>query len=339
MTRAEIKSTRLLQIEVLLLDHPEGLTQAQIASRLGVHRSTILRNLADIQAPVSEANGRYFIDREAYLVNLRLTLHEALSVHLAGRLMATRMDRANPHAAAALRKLGLALEALAPQISRFIRGSADLFDNDTKRQDPHYLQVLEQLTLAWARQHKARLWYRSVETGPVKEYVFCPYFIEVNAVGQSTYVIGEIEPANQIRTFKIERIERIELLGEAYSIPGRFDPDELFSQAWGIWYTDQEPVEVVLQFSPRVARRVRETRWHRSEQVVEQGDGSLLWRAQIAEPQEMMPWIRGWGADVEVIGPDRLREGMIKEVESLTVIYRTDDGHQALPDALDGAIT
>ena len=82
---------------------------AQIASRLGVHRSTILRNLADIQAPVSEAHGRYFIDREAYLVNLRLTLHEALSVHLAGRLMATCMDRANPHAAAAaLRKPGLA---------------------------------------------------------------------------------------------------------------------------------------------------------------------------------------------------------------------------------------
>lgn len=52
MKRAESKSIRLNQIEVLLMDHPEGLTQAEIARRLGVNRSTILRNLADITAPV-----------------------------------------------------------------------------------------------------------------------------------------------------------------------------------------------------------------------------------------------------------------------------------------------
>jgi CRISPR-associated endonuclease/helicase Cas3 len=54
-------------------------------------------------------------------------------------------------------------------------------------------------------------------------------------------------------------------------------------------------VGVVLKFHPRVAHRVRETRWHRSEQVEEQPDGSLLWRARVAEVQEMLPWIRGWG--------------------------------------------
>jgi len=332
MKRAETKSNRLLQIEALLLAHPEGLTQAQIANRLGVHRSTVLRNLADIQAPIFESNGRYFIDREAYLVNLRLTLHEAFSMHLAGRLMATRIDRENPHAAAALRKLGLALEILAPQISRFIRGSADLFDNNTKRQDPHYLQVLEQLTLAWAEQRKVRLWYRGAENGPVKTYLFCPYFIEISAVGQTIYAIGRIEPANESRTFRIERIERLELLGEVYSIPDGFDPDELFSSAWGIWFTNQEPVDVVLQFSQRVARRVGETRWHRSEQVVEQADGSLLWHAQIAEPQEMMPWIRGWGADVMVIAPQKLRETMRQEAERLYMLYQAGgDGQPPLP--------
>jgi CRISPR-associated endonuclease/helicase Cas3 len=48
-------------------------------------------------------------------------------------------------------------------------------------------------------------------------------------------------------------------------------------------------VEVVLRFSPHVARRVQETRWHRSERTEPQPDGSLVWRAQIAEPKEMLP--------------------------------------------------
>lgn len=319
--RAENKSMRLSQIEVLLIDHPEGLSQAEIARRLGVHRSTILRNLADINAPVYEDHGRIFIDREAYLVNLRLNLHEALSIHLAGRFMSNCMDRCNPHVASALRKLGVSLERLAPSISDFIRNSANTFDDGSKRQDPHYLQVLEKITLAWAEKRKVKLWYRSADQGNVKEYLFCPYFIEVSAVGQAIYSIGHIEPLDQMRTFKIDRVERIELLRDIYTVPGDFDPDQLFNQAWGIWFTEREPVEVQLRFSQRVARRVQETRWHSTEQVIEQDDGSLLWSASIAETQEMLPWIRGWGADVEVLQPADLRDALIRETGLLARMY------------------
>ena len=321
MSRIENKIMRLSQIEALLMDNPEGLTQADLAQCLGVHRSTILRNLADIQAPVYEDHGRLFLDREAYLVNLRLTLHEALSIHLAGRFMSTCMDRRNPHVASALRKLGISLEKLAPLISHFVRNSANTFDDDSKRQDPHYLQVLEKITLAWAEKRQVQLWYRGAERKQVKEYTFCPYFVEVSAVGQAVYAIGIIQPQNQTRTFKIERVERIELLKERYTIPADFNPNAMLAQAWGIWFTDEEPLEIKLRFSARVAARVKETRWHPTEQVTEQPDGSLLWSASIAEPREMLPWVRGWGADVEVLEPEELREKMKEEIEKLIIIY------------------
>ncbi|MHB8194442.1 MAG: WYL domain-containing protein, partial [Bellilinea sp.] len=93
------------------------------------------------------------------------------------------------------------------------------------------------------------------------------------------------------------------------------------SNAWGIWFTDEKPIEVVLKFGRRVAQRVGETRWHRTEQVTELEDGGLLWRALIAEPQEMMPWIRGWGADVEVLEPEGLREVIKAEVIRLHHVY------------------
>jgi predicted DNA-binding transcriptional regulator YafY len=140
-------------------------------------------------------------------------------------------------------------------------------------------------------------------------------------VGQAVHVIGFREPPAGLRTLKIERIERIELTAEKYQIPDDFHPEELLKYAWGIWYTEEEPYEVVLKFSPRVVRRVGETRWHRTEQVTPQEDGSLLWQAWIAEPLEMLPWIRGWGADCEVVAPQKLRNELAMEAEKLKRVY------------------
>ena len=324
MKRAENKATRLLQIEALLLGHPEGLTQAEIARRLGVHRSTILRSLPDLTerfAVYEDEDGRLKIDREAYLVRVSFSLHEALALHLGARLMATWMDRQNPHAAAALRKLGLSLERLAPLLSRHVLQSADVMDEAAQRHDPNYLNVLETLTRAWSAQRKVKVWHRQGRRSRVFEYLFSPYFIEPYAAGQATHVMGFREPPGKLRTFKIERIERIEMLDEAYALPADFDPGELLSEAWGIWYTESEPVEVVLRFHPRVVSRVQETRWHRSEEVEMQPDGYLLWRAKIAEPREMFPWIRGWGADCEVLEPLALRETLMGEVKLLAENY------------------
>ena len=325
MNPSEKKATRLLQLEALLLAHPEGLTQSEIARKLNVNRSTINRYFPDLPKHIywdEMDGGRWKIDRGGLLVNVRLNLHEALSVHLAARLLATRMDRQNPHAAAALRKLGISLEKLAPRISTHLLQSADVMDDMAQRHDPLYLQVLEKLTLAWAEARKVQIWHRYEATGTIHNYVFSPYFIEPYAVGQSTHVIGFREPPGKIRTFKIERIERIELLPERYEIPTDFDPRSILSDAWGIWYTESEPEEVVLRFSREVAHRVRETRWHRSEQVEEQPDGRLIWRARVAASQEMLPWIRGWGSDVEVLEPEKLRSVLKREAQSLAELYK-----------------
>ena len=91
MSHAKTKANRLLQIEALLLEHPEGLTQADIARRLLVHRSTVGRYLPDLPGHIyiDDLDGnRWKIDRSAYLVNVVFNLHEALAGHLAARLMA-----------------------------------------------------------------------------------------------------------------------------------------------------------------------------------------------------------------------------------------------------------
>ncbi len=326
MERAPNKAERLLQLEQLLLAFPEGLYKAEIARRLGVHRATAGRYIDELslRIPIWQDGNLLGINRDDYLTHVRLTIHESMALHLAARLMATRTDKHNPHAASAMRKLGHALHRLAPLVSQHLLASAEVMDGQAQRHDPVYLKVLETLTRAWSDGRVAHLWHRMAD-GRVFDYDFAPYFIEPYAVGQTTHVIGWRDPPGALRTFKLERIQRIELTDREYTIPEDFDPREKLADAWGIWYTEAEPVEVVLRFHPRVAHRVRETQWHRSEQVEEQPDGSLLWRARVAEPQEMVPWIRGWGADVEVVAPEALREMLTSEAQRLALLYGTGE--------------
>ncbi len=326
MSRSPGRADRLQKIEQLLLAHPEGLTRAEIARRLGVNRSTIGRDIDLLSQPghlplYEEADKRLKLNRDAYLTRVRFTMHESLAIHLAARLMATRMDKRNPHAASALRKLGHSLEKLAPPISRHILAAADVMDEPgLLRDDRVYLKVLEMLTRAWSEGRMVRLLHE-MEDGRTFEYEFAPYFIEPYAIGRTTHVIGWRNPPRKVRTFKIERIRWVELLPTRYTIPESFDPRQLLRSAWGIWYTEGEPIRVRLRFSPHVARRVRETRWHPSERVEEQPDGSLLWEAEVAETQEMLPWIRGWGADVEVLEPPDLRRQLEREARRMAKLY------------------
>jgi CRISPR-associated endonuclease/helicase Cas3 len=226
MERSAKKAERLIQMEQMLLAHPEGLRRAGIARRLGVHRSTVGRDIDELslRVPIWEDGNLLGINRDDYRVDVRVTLHEAMALHLAARLMATRTDKHNPHAGAALRKLGLALERLAPLVSRHLLASADVMDDEAQRHDPLYLDVLETLTRAWSQERMVRLWHKHEPSGRVYEYTFAPYFIEPYAVGQTTHVIGWREPPGALRTFKLERVQRVELTDESYTIPDDFDP-------------------------------------------------------------------------------------------------------------------
>lgn len=299
------KAARLEQIEQLLLRHKNGLTISEIARKIGVNRSTVWHYYHDADLPHTHyeigEDGRVRLNPDRMHFNVRLDLDEALALHLAVRMLSTRMDRHNPSAASAIRKISSAIETMAPDISKAMAQSANRADGDDQLQDPRYIEILKILTRAWANGRQVRLRYANERAGEEREYTFSPYFIEPYAIGQTTYAIGQIGKNEGMRTFKIERIRGADLLAESYTIPPEFDADTYLADAWGIWTSDKEPVEVTLRFSAKVAQRVKETRWHRSQIIEDQPDGSVLWRAWIAEPKEMEPWVRGWGNEVEII--------------------------------------
>jgi predicted DNA-binding transcriptional regulator YafY len=326
MSKALSKAERLLQLEALLLSHTDGLRKAEIATRLGVDRSTAGRYvtaLTDLVPLVEEDNGKVWIDRSRYLAPVRLTAHEIESVRLAFRLFSRKIRLPFPHAAASLRKLALATERASPRLSRRLQETADSLDSHrfpafTRR----YREVMEALIAASDEHKTVLLRHLSLRRGRTDEYRFQPYCLEPYPDGNSIHAIGMCPDLKELRTFKLERIRSVRPTEESFPPPADFDVDEYTCAAWGIWgRAGSKPVSIILRFSPSVAERVRETVWHESQSLEDCPDGSLLFRAAVAEPLEMYPWIRGWGADVEILAPKELRERFCEEVRRMKELY------------------
>jgi predicted DNA-binding transcriptional regulator YafY len=126
---------------------------------------------------------------------------------------------------------------------------------------------------------------------------------------------------NAIRTFKVERIYEARLTDEPFTIPESFDPQRLLASAWGVIWRDEVEIEVTLRFAPTVVRRVKESTWHLSQRIEDLPDGSCLFMVKVGSTQEIKPWVRGWGAAVEVLAPPAFRQEMIEEIKEMAKKY------------------
>jgi proteasome accessory factor B len=322
MTRLVTRTARLRQIEELLLLTPNGLPATKLAQRLSVDRRTVYRDLdflSEQGVPLWQEDGQFGINRTRYLASIRLSFHEAIALVLAGLLLSRTIDERNPHVSAALRKLGA---VLPPPLTTHLNRAADRVQ--ARCDGLSQVAILQVIAEGWGTGHKVRVGYRSPRSGVLRERVIAPYALEPTATG--VYVIGHDDWAADIRTFKLERLETAELLDEAYTLPTGFDPEAYLATSWGIM-TGKEAVEVVLRFTPAAMPLVRERHWHPSQSLEPTPDGGGVLRVCVAEPVEMQPWIRSWGAQVVVIAPDWLRERIAAELRQAAEQYlKKDEG-------------
>ncbi len=320
--RSNSRAERLLRIERILYDaSPEGLSLREVAKHCGIHRTTVWRDIQALEAngvPIYSEDGRYYILRERYVTSIRLNLHEATALFMAARLLSRYSDENHPYVASAMEKLAAAMPK--DMMQRHIQRAADLVRE--RRERPDFTRVLEQLTIAWAERRRVRLWQRSEAGQPVKVRLFDPYFLEPSGVGYALYVIGYDHLRKDIRTFKVERLERVELTNERFEVQPDFDPYRYLHNAWGINWGSGEQVEVRLKFPPgRITQRVKESEWHVTQRIEDLPDGGCILSVRVGATLEMKPWIRQWGADCEVLSPPELRAEIAEEMRRAAKLY------------------
>jgi proteasome accessory factor B len=68
---------------------------------------------------------------------------------------------------------------------------------------------------------------------------------------------------------------------------------------------------------------VRESLWHHSQRLIERDDSGCDLLMTIGGIREVMPWVLGWGADVEVLAPPELRAEVAVHGSRMAALYRS----------------
>jgi len=298
-----------------------GLREAEIAQRMGLPRRTVNDYLwsAELASKVYKEGTLWFAEPAAASITLRpvyLTPEQAVTLYLAARLLVKQHDKRNEAAETALLKLADALRSDTDVGREVYQAVEELAQRPA---DEAYGQVFATVVQGYVYKRVIRIKYRPLHGQPF-ECQFAPYLLEPSAIGHTTYAIGYSDPPGALRTRKLERIQQAELTRQSFDVPADFPGLEILRSAWSVIF-GEELVEVRLRFSPRAAERVRETRWHPSEQVEPAEDGGCIWTARVADLTDILPWVRSWGADVEVVGPEELREELVREVRKMARVY------------------
>jgi proteasome accessory factor B len=271
----------------------------------------------ELGVPVFQAGrGRYGIEKKYFLPPLRLTLPEAVVLFLSSRLIARWSDEYDQAVISAFTKLA---DLLPQPIARHVAAAM----LSVGRADPNepFTRNFAQVAQAWADGRVIEFDYEAAG-GERRRARVRPYFLEPDAAGRSVYLIGHDETVDAMRTYKVERIRSATLTADRYEIPDEFDPDRWLAHSWGIWSSDgTEVVEVRLRFDASVAHRVRESIWHRSQQLKELPDGRVELTVKVAGIVEIRPWIMSWGDAVEVLEPPALRDVVATAVRRLSERY------------------
>lgn len=317
MYRAMAKAERIGEMRRLYA--LRAYSDRELAEIFDVDPATIYRARVEIETEyplLRDDEGRYRLDRSRNISSVHLNLAEALSLYLAGRRLSQQTRVGQRPVASALEKLAEVLRQ--PMTRRLLQAAEQILQS---QQDLQRTEIFQTVAQAWSEQRRMRLSYRALRSEQEVEHLFAPYLLEPSPWNDGVYLIGHSDGVQRVITLRLDRIVSAKLLG-TFTLPEDFNEQELLRHAWGIWGSKGEPEIVRLRFAAGIAtRRLRESIWHPLEKLVALEDGGVQWEAPIAEWREMLPWIRGWGSQVEVLAPPQLRRVMQAEIQHMNALY------------------
>jgi predicted DNA-binding transcriptional regulator YafY len=319
MSHAETKLKKKQIVEQMLLHTRNGYTMQEMAERAECSVPTIHRYLKEFEEEgvlIELERGSYRLDSSRMLSNVKLSQLEALTIYLALRRFIRQTSHAPQFMVSALEKMSNVVlpEDLQQQL---YEGSESLHD---RVPTPEQQRIWQHLLDAWQQKIVIHLEYAKRRTGEISEHEFEPYLFEPAVLSHGNYVIGWSRTRGELRTLKVNRIKKIWRTSEFFEAPKDLLVDDLLKHAWAVWY-GKELVKVELMFAPTVADRVLETVWHPSQQTEQHNDGKLYWTVEVASTLELIPWIRGWGHEVEVLAPQNLREEIANHMRRAANLY------------------
>lgn len=322
-----MKGERVAQLELLLRSHPEGLRRAEIARRLGVHRSTISRYVEDLSKHIDiyEENNLIKIRQRDDDENIALSVYESIAFNMSAEILASNTEIQTPHLASGLRKIAMNMHSYAPKVSENILQVADRIDQEmqkNKEKNSHFNKILEVLIDAWVTGRIVRL--TTKEEGK-EEIELAPYFIgfreEENQDRKPITVTGRLRHTKDIITLDISSVTEAVLLNETYTIPDNLKPFRM-SHETEESYDAIDMIPLTLELQEKSALNSFGNIIHTDFTIHQTEDGRLQCSFKAENSIELMMKLFQCGPSVKILEPEGYRKKFISYMESILSLYR-----------------
>lgn len=150
-----------------------------------------------------------------------------------------------------------------------------------------------------------------------------PYGFIVNA--GRVYCVAYDHTRKDMRTFAVDSIEKLEVLAKTFVRPEGFNVEAYAAASIsGVLHADQT-TEVRVRFAARVAKAAAAAHVVAEREVVSYPDGSVEISYRVADVDELVRWVLGWGAQAEVVAPPYARSRIAEVAAEITQKYRSED--------------
>ena len=120
------------------------------------------------------------------------------------------------------------------------------------------------------------------------------------------YLIGYCHVRKDVRLFAVERIRSLNISNRPCQMPLGFDLEAYVRDALGAMRGPL--IEIELLFNAATAAWVKDQTWHSSQKLTSLKDGRLKMVLEVSDTPELVGWILHFGAGVQVIRPESVRE-------------------------------
>ena len=135
------------------------------------------------------------------------------------------------------------------------------------------------------------------------------------------YLDAYCHKRQSLRTFAVDAIEQAIVLDKAAKDVADDSLDRHFASGYGI-FAGADTEEAVLLFNPARARWVSRETWHPRQDGKLQLDGSYVLKFPYSREPELVMDILKYGADVEVLAPESLREAVAAQLSRAAKLYQ-----------------
>jgi predicted DNA-binding transcriptional regulator YafY len=153
---------------------------------------------------------------------------------------------------------------------------------------------------------------------PGREREVTPYGL---LFGRSNYLVAAETGSDEPRNWRLDRVRDIRVVPLPGGRPADFSLAAYAARSFGIYQDALE--DVVLHILPHGAEEALGWRFHATQTLERQADGSVIARFRAAGMRELAWHLFSWGDKVRILAPERLRAQMAEELAAAVRAHGT----------------